>query len=44
MDARTVRKQEKRMQKKKMLEGKLHENTDEIKKLKDFDKKRKTAL
>ena len=44
MDARIARKQEKRRQKKKMLEAKLRENTDEINKLKDFAKKRKTAL
>ena len=44
MEARIARKQEKRRPKKKMLEAKLRENTDEINKLKDFAKKRKTAL
>ena len=44
MDARIARKQENRLQKKKMSEAKLRENTDEINKLKDFPKKRKTAL
>ena len=44
MDARIARKQEKRRQKKKMLVAKLRENNDEINKLKDFAKKRKTAL
>ena len=44
MDARIARKQEKRRQKKKMLEAKLLGNTDEINKLKDSAKKGKTAL
>ena len=44
MDAIIARKQEKRREKKKMLEAKLHEHTDEVSKLKDFRKKRKTAL
>ena len=44
MEARIARKQEKRRPEKKMLEAKLRENTDEINKLKDFAKKRKTAL
>ena len=35
MDARIARKQEKRRQKKKMIEAKLRENTDEVNKL-DF--------
>ena len=44
MDAIIARKQEKRREKKKMLEAKFHEHTDEVSKLKDFHKKRKTAL
>ena len=44
IDARIARNHEKRRQKKKMLEAKLRENTDEINKLKDFAKKRKTVL
>ena len=44
MDARIARKQENRLQKKKMSETKLRENSHEINKLKDFAKKRKTAL
>ena len=44
MDIRMDRKHVKRRQKKKMLQAKLRQNTDEINKLKDFDKKQKTAL
>ena len=44
MDARIARKQEKRTQRKKMLEAKLRKNANEIKKLKDFPKKQKAVL
>ena len=52
MDARLARKQEERRQKKLALEAKLsnntnernNNNTNEMNKLKDFAKKRKTSL
>ena len=44
MDARLARKQEERRQKKLALEEKLSNNTNEMNKLKDFAKKRKTSL
>ena len=44
MDARLARKQEERRQKKIALEEKLSNNTNEMNKLKDFAKKRKTSL
>ena len=44
MDARLAGKQEKRRQKKQALEAKLSNNTNEMNRLKDFAKKRKTSL
>ena len=43
MDANIGKKQEKRKLKKQALEVKLSKNTDEINKLKEFAKKRKTV-